>query len=113
MTENEMKINNTRDYLRDTDYVCNKLIEAFANGNNDEINSLKTKYADVLVKRKEARQIINDLSEFVKIDEDVSFENDNTALKNYAKQLQTQVEERNRLLQERIEERNKKLSQPK
>ena len=47
-------------YLNDTDYIITKLNEAKIE--DDELfNSLKEKYAEVLTKRKEARNIINEL----------------------------------------------------
>ena len=49
-----------KQYLADTDYVITKLNEAKIE-DEDYFNSLKEKYAEVLVKRKEARAKINEL----------------------------------------------------
>ena len=49
-----------KQYLNDTDYVITKLNEAKLEG-EDLFNSLKEKYAEVLIKRKEARAKINEL----------------------------------------------------
>lgn len=56
----EQEINELKRYLSDTDYVITKLNEAKIE--DDELfNSLKTKYSDILTKRKEARVRINEL----------------------------------------------------
>ena len=54
------EINEYQQYLNDTDYVITKLNEAKI---EDEklFNSLKEKYAEILIKRKEARAKINEL----------------------------------------------------
>ena len=49
-----------KQYLNDTDYVITKLNEAKIE-DEDLFNSLKEKYAEVLIKRKEARAKINEL----------------------------------------------------
>ena len=49
-----------KQYLTDTDYVISKLNEAKIE-DEDLFNSLKEKYAEVLIKRKEARAKINKL----------------------------------------------------
>ena len=49
-----------KQYLNDTDYVITKLNEAKLE-DEDLFNSLKEKYAEVLIKRKEARAKINEL----------------------------------------------------
>ena len=49
-----------KQYLNDTDYVITKLNEAKLEDEN-LFNSLKEKYAEVLIKRKEARAKINEL----------------------------------------------------
>ena len=49
-----------KQYLNDTDYVITKLNEAKLE-NEDLFNSLKEEYAEVLIKRKEARAKINEL----------------------------------------------------
>lgn len=54
------KINEYQQYLNDTDYVITKLNEAKIE-DEELFNSLKEKYAEILVKRKEARAKINEL----------------------------------------------------
>lgn len=49
-----------KQYLADTDYVVAKLQEAQLE-DEEEYNTLKVKYADILVKRKEARVRIREL----------------------------------------------------
>ena len=49
-----------KQYLNDTDYVIMKLNEAKID-DEDYFNSLKEEYAEVLIKRKEARAKINEL----------------------------------------------------
>lgn len=49
-----------KQYLTDTDYVITKLNEAKIE-DDDLFNSLKEEYAEVLIKRKEARAKINEL----------------------------------------------------
>ena len=49
-----------KQYLNDTDYVITKLNEAKIE-DEDYFNSLKEEYAEVLIKRKEARAKINEL----------------------------------------------------
>ena len=58
--QKEWEIKKLKRYLNDTDYIITKLNEAKIEG--DELfNSLKEKYAEVLTKRKEARNRINEL----------------------------------------------------
>lgn len=54
------QINEYQQYLNDTDYVITKLNEAKIE-DEELFNSLKEKYAEVLIKRKEARAKINEL----------------------------------------------------
>lgn len=54
------EINEYQQYLNDTDYVITKLNEAKIE-DEELFNSLKEKYAEVLIKRKEARMKINEL----------------------------------------------------
>lgn len=54
------EINEYQQYLNDTDYVITKLNEAKIE-DEELFNSLKEKYAEVLIKRKEARAKINEL----------------------------------------------------
>ena len=56
----EQEIDELKKYLSDTDYVITKLNEAKREDQN-LFNSLKTEYADILTKRKEARVRINEL----------------------------------------------------
>ena len=58
--QKEWEIKKLKRYLNDTDYVITKLNEAKI-GDEELFNSLKTKYADILTKRKEARARINEL----------------------------------------------------
>lgn len=59
-TQKEWEIKKLKRYLNDTDYVITKLNEAKIE--DDELfNSLKTKYSNILTKRKEARVRINEL----------------------------------------------------
>lgn len=58
--QKEWEIKKLRRYLNDTDYVITKLNEAKIE--DDELfNSLKEQYAEVLIKRKEARNRINEI----------------------------------------------------
>ena len=54
------EINEYQQYLNDTDYVITKLNEAKIE-DEELFNLLKEKYAEVLIKRKEARAKINEL----------------------------------------------------
>ena len=54
----QFEIAELKQYLADTDYIANKLIEAI---DESELNDLKEKYADVLKQRREARARINEL----------------------------------------------------
>lgn len=58
--QKEWEIKKLKRYLSDTDYVITKLNEAKIE-DEELFNSLKTKYADILAKRKEARVRINEL----------------------------------------------------
>ena len=58
--QKEREIKKLKRYLNDTDYVITKLNEAKIE-DEELFNSLKTKYADILTKRKEARVRINEL----------------------------------------------------
>lgn len=55
---NEQRIVELKQFLADTDYVANKMIEAT---DEQELQDLREKYADVLAKRREARVEINKL----------------------------------------------------
>lgn len=50
-------------YLADTDYIVLKIGECLADGNTEAVTAIKTKYAEQLAKRKEARAKINELEE--------------------------------------------------
>lgn len=56
--EKDQRIAELKQYLSDTDYIANKLIEAV---DDAELQDLKEKYADTLKKRREARAEINQL----------------------------------------------------
>ncbi|MDY5929860.1 MAG: hypothetical protein SPJ27_07490 [Candidatus Onthovivens sp.] len=59
-TQKEWEIKKLKRYLNDTDYIITKLNEAKIEG--DELfDSLKEQYVEVLIKRKEARNRINEL----------------------------------------------------
>lgn len=58
--QKEWEIKKLKRYLSDTDYIITKLNEAKIEDEN-LFNSLKTEYADILAKRKEARARINEL----------------------------------------------------
>ena len=58
--QKEWEIKKLKRYLSDTDYIITKLNEAKIE-DEDLFNSLKTKYSDILTKRKEARVKINEL----------------------------------------------------
>ena len=58
--QKEWEIKKLKRYLNDTDYVITKLNEAKIE-DEELFNSLKTKYSDILTKRKEARVRINEL----------------------------------------------------
>lgn len=58
--QKEWEIKKLKRYLSDTDYIITKLNEAKIE-DEDLFNSLKTKYSDILTKRKEARVRINEL----------------------------------------------------
>ena len=58
--QKEWEIKKLKRYLNDTDYIITKLNEAKIE--DDELfNSLKEQYAEILIKRKEARNRINEL----------------------------------------------------
>lgn len=61
--ENKKQINNYKKYLKDTDYIANKLAEANAkyivSGNMNEIKELLVKYDTILNTRKSYREQIS------------------------------------------------------
>ena len=59
--QKEIEITNLKNYLSETDYIITKLNEAKIE-DDALFEELKTKYADELQKRKEARERINELS---------------------------------------------------
>lgn len=59
------EITDLKDYLTETDFTVSKINEAVAIGDDEEVANLKTKYADDLVKRKEARVKINELEALI------------------------------------------------
>lgn len=56
--EKDQRIAELKQYLTETDYIANKLIEAV---DEAELQDLKEKYADTLKKRRDARAEINQL----------------------------------------------------
>lgn len=60
--QKEIEITNLKNYLSETDYIITKLNEAKIE-DDALFEELKTKYADVIVKRKEARERINALEQ--------------------------------------------------
>lgn len=58
--QKEWEIKKLKRYLSDTDYIITKLNEAKIE-DEELFNSLKVEYADILAKRKEARNRINEL----------------------------------------------------
>ena len=59
--EKAKKVAEHKKYLQDTDYIVLKMGEYLADGNTEEVAAIKTKYAEQLAKRKEAREKINEL----------------------------------------------------
>lgn len=55
------EINDLKTYLNDTDYVISKLNELKLEVDDEEYESARQEYAEVLAKRKEARKRINEL----------------------------------------------------
>lgn len=60
-TSNEMFINEYKKYLNDTDYVVIKMYETAMQGNS--ISDVLEEYKEVLFKREEARNLINELEQ--------------------------------------------------
>ena len=60
--ENNKKVQEARQYLKDTDYIANKIIEYQVL--NKELDN---DYTDVLIKREEARQVIRDYEKKEKV----------------------------------------------
>lgn len=58
-TSNEMHIYEYKKYLRDTDYAIIKMYEEVVQGGS--IIEMLKEYKEILIKRKEARQLINEL----------------------------------------------------
>lgn len=63
---NQEKIAEYQKYLADTDYVVVKISEAMVSGDKNLLENLKYKYNEVLNKRKEARNKINELEKEIK-----------------------------------------------
>ena len=57
--EKQIKVSEAHQYLEKTDYIDNKLIEAFVLNKLDLLEELKTIYAETLTKRDEAREFID------------------------------------------------------
>ena len=60
--QKEIEITDLKNYLAETDYIITKLNEAKIE-DDALFEELKTKYADVITKRKEARERINTLEQ--------------------------------------------------
>lgn len=57
----ENEIWEKKQYLSESDYIITKINEVMATGTDEEISDVKTKYAEELTKRKEARARVNEL----------------------------------------------------
>ena len=71
-TYKDFLIQEQKQYLNDTDYAIIKMYEEFVQGGS--ITQMLAEYKETLVKRKEARQLINELETEIKQNE----ENNNT-----------------------------------
>ena len=69
---NQEKIAEYQKYLADTDYVVIKISEAMVSGNQQLIDELKNKYADVLTNRDNKRKQINELEKEIKKEKEES-----------------------------------------
>lgn len=56
---NEEEIVEYKKFLADTDYVVVKIAEAISSEDDELVRELKRKYAEILIKRREARDNIN------------------------------------------------------
>lgn len=63
LNEAQHNLCNSVQYLRDTDYVDNKILEAMVS--DGDIEALKAEYAEVLAERKRVRESIDGLKEVV------------------------------------------------
>lgn len=59
--EKARKIAELKKKLSETDYIVLKIAEAQADNDTEKVSALKTTYAEQLIKRKEAREKINEL----------------------------------------------------
>ena len=59
------EISDLKEYLTNTDFIVSKINEASVIDDEEEVANLKTKYADDLAKRKEARARINELEALI------------------------------------------------
>lgn len=66
---NQEEIAEYQKYLADTDYIVVKISEAMISGNQQLIDELKNKYADVLTNRDNKRKQINKFEEEIKKEE--------------------------------------------
>lgn len=57
--QKQIQVAEKHKYLKDTDYIDNKLIEAYILGDNKKLEELKTTYAEQLTLREEARNFID------------------------------------------------------
>ena len=69
---NQEKIAEYQKYLADTDYVVIKISEAIVSRNQQLIDELKNKYADVLTNRDNKRKQINELEKEIKKEKEES-----------------------------------------
>lgn len=60
-----IEISDLKEYLTNTDFIVSKINEASVIDDTEEVANLKEKYADDLVKRKEARARINELEALI------------------------------------------------
>ena len=65
------ELKNSLSYLKETDYIANKLAEAISKyieaGDNTDVLLLRATYKEQLEKRAECRKMIDDLEEILKI----------------------------------------------
>ena len=71
---NQEEIAECQKYLADTDYIVVKISEAMISGNQQLIDELKNKYADVLTNRDNKRKQINEFEEEIKNEQEKTIE---------------------------------------
>lgn len=57
--QKQIQVAEKHKYLKETDYIDNKLIEAYILGDSEKLEELKTIYAEQLTLREEARNFID------------------------------------------------------